>query len=50
MTVGELVRGVGMALGVAANDCSAYDSAAVDIAGLIAAVDSALNGCGKRPA
>jgi len=50
VTVGELVRGVGMALGVAADDCSAYDSAAVDIAGLIAAVDSALNGCGKRPA
>ena len=48
VTVGELVRGVSLALGVRAADCSAYDGASVGISALIAAVDSALNGCGAR--
>jgi hypothetical protein len=50
VTIAELVRGIGLALGVEGAACGAYDIARLDIAQLIQAVDSALNGCPVRVA
>lgn len=45
VTIDELLRGVGLALGTSSLPCPAYGNPPVTIDRLVAAVDSALNGC-----
>jgi hypothetical protein len=45
VTIAELLRGVGLALGTTTLPCPAYGDAPVTIDKLVAAVDRALNGC-----
>ncbi|MBI4515192.1 MAG: hypothetical protein HY699_05170 [Deltaproteobacteria bacterium] len=56
MTVDEIVRGVGIALGIIPADCPALEcegviaSEAVTVNCLVQAVNNALNGCPPPPA
>ena len=51
VSISELVRGVGIALGTRAADCAAFENqnGIVDIAQLIKAVNNALLGCSRAP-